>query len=108
MTHPATESSPTFPADVTALAAESGVTDYLIPVYEMTRRVFPGASGITAVVDDDPELEDERRIVFNVEIGGLTVEQYVNLDWQWTHELLAVGPVAHVSFFGLHLDLKDA
>ena len=32
-----------FPPDVVAFAAERDVTQYLMPVYELTRRCFPGA-----------------------------------------------------------------
>src|SRR4051794_38894462 len=97
---PATDSPPTFPADVTAFAAEKGVTEYLIPVYEMTRRVFPTARRITPVLDHDAEIEGLRHIRFDVEIGGLTVEQYVDLHWQWSGELSKIGPATHVMWFG--------
>jgi len=108
MTIPTTVAPPVFPADVTAFAAECGVTDYLIPVYEMTRRVFPTARRITPVLEYDPEIEGLRWITFEVEIGGLTVEQYVDLDWHWSGELFKVCPATHVCCFGLHLEIKDA
>ena len=31
-----------FSEDVRRFAAERGVTDYLVPLYELTRRCFPG------------------------------------------------------------------
>ena len=108
MTIPTTESSSTFPADVMAFAAESGVTNYLIPVYEMTRRVFPAARRITPVLEYDPEIAGLRWIVFRVEISGLTVEQYVDLDWRWSGELFKVCPATHVCCFVLNLDIRDA
>jgi hypothetical protein len=101
-------SSPPFPADAVAFAAESGATDYLISVWEMTRRVYPMARRITPVMEYDPEIAGLRWIVFEVEIGGMTVDQYVDLHWQWSSELFKVCPATHVCCFGLHEDIKDA
>ena len=108
MPPPTTAPSPTFPSDVTAFAAESGVTEYLIPVYEMTRRVFPTARRITPELEYDPEIAGLRWIVFRVEISGMTAEQYADLHWQWSGELFKVCPSTHVCYFALHLDIKDA
>ena len=99
---------PSFPADVIAFAAECGVTDYLIPVWEMTRRVFPMAHGITPVLEYDPEIEGLRHIRFNVEIDSLDVERFADRHWEWDHELFKVCPAAHVCDFGLHVDMRDA
>jgi hypothetical protein len=107
MPSPIAAPSPTFPADVIAFAAESGVTEYLIPVYEMTRRVYPTARRITPVMDYDAEIKGLRHIRFDVEIGGLTVEQYVDLHWRWSGELFKVCPATHACCFGLHEDIKD-
>ncbi len=63
---PATVPPPSFPADVIAFAAETGATDYLVPVYEMTRRVYPMAGRITSVMDYDAEIEGLRHIRFDV------------------------------------------
>ena len=105
---PMTAPSPSFPADVTAFAAESGVTEYLVPVWEMTRRVFPTARRIAPVLEYDPEIAGLRWIVFEVEIGGMTVEQYVDLHWEWDRELFKICPSTHVCDVGLHLDIRDA
>ena len=104
----ATVPPPVFPADVTAFAAESGVTDYLIPVYEMTRRVFPMARAVTPVMEYDPEIEGERRVVFEVVTGPLDVAHAVDLRWKWSHELFKICPATHVCRLGLHAEMQDA
>ena len=99
---------PTFPADVSAFAAESGVTDYLIPVYEMTRRVFPTAGRIKAVLEYDPEIEGERCIVFEVVTGPLESSHAVDLRWEWSRDLFKIVPATHVCHLGLHAEMLDA
>lgn len=108
MTLPTTAPLPSFPADVIDFAAECGVTDDLIPVYEMTRRVFPTAQRVAPVLEYDPEIAGLRWIVLEVEISGLTVEQYADLHWQWSGELFKICPSTHVCCFALRLDIKDA
>jgi hypothetical protein len=100
--------SPVFPAAVTAFAAETGVTDYLIPVWEMTRRVFPAARSVMPALEYDPEIEGDRHIVFKVEVSGLDVEQFADVHWDWDRELFKVCPAPHVCDFGLHVDLRSA
>jgi hypothetical protein len=105
---PTTAPPPVFPADVIAFAAESGVTDYLIPVWKMTQRVFPGARSVTPVLEYDPEIEGDRHIVFKVEISGVDVEQLADAHWEWDRQLFKVCPAAHVCDFGLHVDTGGA
>lgn len=105
---PTAAASPVFPADVAAFAAERGVTDYLIPVYRMTRRVFPTARDVTPVLQYDPEIEGLRHIRLNVETGGLDVERFAELHWEWDRELFKICPAASVCDFGLHVDMGDA
>ena len=103
-----TAPSPVFPADVTAFAAECGVTDFLIPVYEMTRRIFPTARGITAVMEYDPEIEGLRRIVFEVvTVADGPGSSAADLDWDWSRELFTICPATHVNYLGLHAEMQD-
>ena len=63
----------TFPADVLAFAAERGVTDYLMPLYELTRRHFPAAN-------------IKVRLELDYEIAGLAwivyVAEAINPDYE--------------------------
>ena len=56
------------PSEVVALAAEEGVEEYLPKVIEMTQRVFPSASRLDVLTDEDPEIPDDRHIVMSVVI----------------------------------------
>jgi hypothetical protein len=108
MSPQATVPPPVFPADVAAFAAECGVTDYLTPVYEMTRLVFPMARRIAPVLEYDPEIDGLRCIVFRVEVGVLDVERFADVHWGWDRELFKTCPAPLVCNFGLHVDMRGA
>ena len=97
-----------FPADVLAFAAAQGAADLLRPVWDMTRRVFPHARRLEALLEDDPELTDDRHIVFEVEVGPVEVASSVERHWQWSRELFQLCPATHVCLFGLHVQVGDA
>jgi hypothetical protein len=52
-----------FSEEVRRFAAERGVTDYLVPLYELTRRCFPGAE-IAIVQENDYEIAGLAWIVY--------------------------------------------
>jgi hypothetical protein len=106
MSQTTTPDQANIPADVAAFAAERGVADYLPAVQVMTERVFPNAP-VTVRLEDDPEIVDERHIVFEVDVAGLDVLRYAELHWQWSRELFRVCPPTHVCLFGLHLNIGD-
>ncbi|HEY1378042.1 MAG TPA: hypothetical protein VGF55_14675 [Gemmataceae bacterium] len=56
-----------FPEDVRRFAAERGVTAYLVPLYELTRRCFPGAE-IAVTQQNDYEIPDLGWIVYEVAV----------------------------------------
>lgn len=87
-------------ADVIAFAAEQGVSDYLIPVVEMTRRAFPTAT-IKTLVEEDAEIADMRYIVMEVDAVGLDVDQLVEAQHQWSAGLFAHCPSTHAHLFCL-------
>ena len=88
------------PAEVIDFAASQGVSDYLYPVLEMTRRVFP-SSGITMSMDEDPEIAGDRHIVLSVDMTNLGVEEIVKTEWQWCGELFHCCPATQVWVFRL-------
>jgi hypothetical protein len=57
-----------FPEDVRRFAAERGVTDYLVPLYDLTKRCFDGAD-VTVLLEDDAEIPDLRWIVYEAATG---------------------------------------
>jgi hypothetical protein len=54
---------PAIPDEVRAIAAERGVTDYLAPLYELTKRCFDGVD-VTVTQENDYEIAGLGRIVF--------------------------------------------
>jgi hypothetical protein len=93
---------PTVSPDVTAFAAEAGVTAYLMPVVEMTRRIFPTAS-LAVQVEDDPEIPDDRHIVIQVDVSQIDEDKLFDLDQRWFTEVFDHCPSTHVCVFRLGL-----
>jgi hypothetical protein len=93
---------PTLPCEVLAFAAEQRVSAYLPAVLDMTRRVFPCAA-LSVVVEDDPEIANDRHIVIRVNAKDLTVSEALEARWQWHRELFTCSPapLAHVFRLGL-------
>jgi hypothetical protein len=79
------------PPEVLAFAAEKGVTPYLGPMLELVRRIFPTAP-FTVKVEEDPEIEDYRHIVFDVEVNGMDVSQIVAAEREWSSRVFQICP----------------
>jgi hypothetical protein len=91
------------PAEVQAFAAEQGVSAYLPAVVDMTQRVFPSAT-VELVVEDDPEIANDRHIVLITKAKNLTVEKAMEWTWQWHSGLFANCPAPLVCVFRLGLE----
>ena len=92
------------PAEVIAFAAEQGVGAYLPGVLEMTRRTFPDAA-LGVVVEDDPEIPNDRHIVVLAKGIKLTVDQALEASDQWDRGLFACCPAPLVCVFRLGMSL---
>jgi hypothetical protein len=90
-------------ADVLDLAAKEKVTQYLDPLLQATRELFPKASSIRVLMELDPELHDDRHIVFEVRVSPRDVPHYVPAVRFWTDELYRVCPAPLVCTFRLAL-----
>jgi len=88
----------TWPPDVATLAAKLGVTQYLQPVDEMTRRVYSG-SPVTVRVDEDPEIPEDRHILFEADVTGWDVPQMVEAQNRWAEGIFDCCPATHVWVF---------
>jgi hypothetical protein len=99
---PHTESGllPAVSPEVQAFAEQEGVTAYLPALMEMTRRIFPGAP-LTVLVDEDPEIANDRHIVLEVELGGWGVPEMVAANERWVNELFQHCPSTHAPVFRL-------
>jgi DNA-binding transcriptional LysR family regulator len=90
----------TWPPDLLAFAAEQGVSAYLDPLLDATRRAFPRAP-LETVIEDDPEVPDDRRIVFRVDVTGWSADAIFNAENIWTEDLFRHCPATHVWVFHL-------
>jgi hypothetical protein len=100
-------SLPTVPPEVTAFAAEAGVTADLPAVLALTRRQFPAAP-LSVRLDIDPEEPGDRRILIGVTLPDWTVEEYLAWRRQWTEGLFAICPATRSYLFGLEIDPDGA
>jgi hypothetical protein len=104
---PATKTLPiAVPQEVLDFAAEQGVSDYLPAVLEMTNHIFPG--GLQAVVvDDDPEIANDRHILIVVKAKTFDVPQALEARWQWHGGLFESCPARLVCVFRLDLSIAS-
>ncbi len=91
---------PAIPADVAAFAAENGVTDYVVPLLELTRDLFPGAP-ITLLVQEDAEEPELRFIEFRVDVEGFAAEELAAASHEWSVGLFRRCPATRAHFFCL-------
>lgn len=95
-----------FSPDVRAFAIASQVEDCLQPLLEATHRIFPTARFVRVQIDDDPEIREDRHILYNVQIAGLSLEQSRAAGKQWNQELFRICSPLRSCVFRLRLDLK--
>jgi hypothetical protein len=95
-----------FPAEVLAFATASQVEDCLQPLLEAAHRIFPTARFVKVQIDDDPEIRDDRHILFHVQVAGLSLEQSRAAGKQWNQELFRICSPVRSCVFRLLLDLK--
>ncbi len=92
-----------WPADVKQFATGQGAEQYLEPLRESLARLFPTAVRANVQVYQDPELRDERHILFDVQVPIGDVPDYVKAEWAWAHELMRICPSVKLWLFGLYL-----
>jgi hypothetical protein len=93
--------------EVLAVAEHQNLRTYLEPMFKATNEIFSTASRIEVHVQQDPEIPDQKNIIFNVQIRGLTSAQYRAAHKAWNVEFLRIhsGPIIHI--FYLLLDILD-
>ncbi len=96
-----------WPADVMAFALQHQLTAYLEPLLEATRCLFPTASRLQVVLDEDAEVPDEKQIVFEVRVSVKDVPHFVRAVHLWNDELLRLCPPSLANNFGLTLQRID-
>ena len=91
---------PGVPEEVHAFTVQQGVDGYLPALLEMTQRIFPNAP-LAVVLESDPEIADDRHIVFEVDVTGMDEAEYLATRWRWVQELFAHCPAPHTPVFRL-------
>ncbi len=96
-----------WPADVKQFAASHEAEQYLEPLREALARLFPTAVHASVEVYQDPELRDERWILFQVQIPNSDVPDYVKAKRAWHDECMRICPSVKLWLFGLVLEPLD-
>jgi hypothetical protein len=94
-------------ADVAVFAAAQGVEEALPLLLEATRRIFPSAQRLEVHLEDDPEIANERYIVYKVELTGIDVPQAVEAHSRWHGHLLNCCPRSQACLFQLDMELVE-
>lgn len=89
--------------EVAEFAAEQGVTDILPAVIEMTQRLYPGAP-LAVVVEDDPEIADDRHIVLIVRLVVESVEEGLKRRRSWHRDIFTCCPAPLVCVFRIGVE----
>ncbi len=100
-----TSNLPPISPEVHAFAREAGVEAYLLPVVEMTQRVFPDARRLAVLVEEDPEIANDRHIVLEVDVPDRSPDEFVASLLPWDEEMFRICPatLGHVFRLGLRL-----
>ena|SRR5713226_1784430 len=96
---------PTVPAEVLAFAREQGVEQYLPALIELARQVYPSATRFDIFTEDDPEIANDRHIVFELDVP-INVEQALEADRRWHRGVFGIVPAPLVCVFRLSADLR--
>jgi hypothetical protein len=91
-----------FPEDVCRFAAERGVTEYLVPLYDLAKRCFDGAD-VTMTVESDYEIPDLSWIVYHVAAGLGEDEPRQAGRSRWRDEKLRTLPPSACGLFVLRV-----
>jgi hypothetical protein len=94
-----------FSREVLTYAVANRVEDYLQPLLETTHRIFPAARWVKVQIEDDPEIRDDRHILFEVKVPDVGLENARRARKAWIEELFRVCPAPLVCVFRLSLDL---
>jgi len=94
-----------WPADVLAYAKEQRVDRYLAPLLDGIHRVFPSARRVKATLEFDPEIQNDRHIVFSVHVPREDVPNFVEALRRWNREEDRILPDPQTCVFRMCLEL---
>ncbi len=96
---------PVIPPEVHAFAREQGVEQYLTELIELARQVYPSATRFDVFTEDDPEIANDRHIVFELDVP-INLEQAREADRRWHTGVFRIVPAPLVCVFRLSADLR--
>ncbi|HEY7313039.1 MAG TPA: hypothetical protein VH643_26990 [Gemmataceae bacterium] len=96
---------PVVPPEVVTFAREQGVEKYLPELIEWAKQVYPSATRFEVFTEDDPEIANDRHIVFELDVP-LSVEQAREADRRWGEGLFRICPAPLVCVFRKSADLR--
>src|SRR5216684_4812211 len=82
---------PVIPPEVHTFAREQGVEKYLPELVEWARQVYPSATRFEVFTEDDPEIANDRHIVFELDVP-LAVPEALEADGRWRDGLFRICP----------------
>ncbi len=104
MTSPATASlRESYSTEVLEFAGQHQVADFLDPLRLALERQFPAAHSIAIRLDEDPEIRDDRHLVFEVRVSRADVPDFRAAKQRWHEELFGFCPAPLVCLFRLSL-----
>jgi len=92
-----------WPPDVLEFAVERQVANLLDPLRQALDRLFPAAQSIRVRLEEDPEIRDDRHIVFDVRISRADVPDFGKAKRRWHEELFRYCPAPLGCLFRLTL-----
>jgi hypothetical protein len=89
------------------LAAQHGIQERVREMVEITKGVFPTARRFEVYVEDDPDIPNERYIIYDVKIPEFSLDQAWEARQLWGKELLRVFSYPRNFLPVLRLDFAD-
>lgn len=86
-----------FPADVLAFAAERGVTDYLVPLYDLAKSCFDGAD-VAVRYETDPDIAGLDWVCYEVAAIDWNAGRYRDAKDRWHAEYLQLPSAVREAF----------
>jgi hypothetical protein len=98
----------TWPADVVEFAEHEKVRGYLDPLRQAIDRIYPTARSVKVYVSEDPEIRDDRHIVFDVHVPEVDLADFRAAKRRWHDELFRICPAPLAPVFRLLLIVTPA
>jgi hypothetical protein len=91
---------PVIPPEVTAFATERSVSRYLPAVINLARQAFP-SSALIVSLGEDAEEQNHQYIALDVNVSGMSTEELLAAQSNWSAGLSQVCPSRYAVYFVL-------